>query len=705
MASPKALDAILRPGSIAVVGASRRENSIGWQIVDNLLEHGFTGSVYPVNPSAASIHSIKAYPSIADVPERVDLAVIVVPSHLVKGAARECADAGVRGLVVISAGFKEVGQKGAERERELLDILQDTGIRMVGPNCMGVINTHPDVRMDATFAPAMPPAGPVAFVSQSGAMGASILDHAESLGIGMSQFVSAGNKADVSGNDLIAYWKDDPAVKLVLMYLESFGEPSHFVELGRATTREKPIFIVKSGRTGVGARAAASHTGALGQTDLVTDALIAQAGAMRAQSINELFDLAMAFSKQPLPKGNRVAIVTNAGGPGIIIADACEANGLDVAALAPETQERLRGQLPDEASVRNPVDLIASATAGAYRYALQCVMEDPGVHGVIAAFVPPLGIYTQDVAEAIVSVSEQHPDRPLLAVLMGKQGLPAGMAELHEANIPGYIFPESAARALAAMWRYARKRQRPIGNFVSYETDDAAVEKIIDATIERGQLKLSEPDALRVLEAYGIDVVPWTFVERSGDPAFPDTVADAASRLGFPVAVKIVSPEISHKTDVGGVVLHLETGEDVSRTVKSMLQAVGGDVDGVVVQRMAASGRETIVGLTRVPRVGPMIMFGLGGVYVEVMRDVVLRLCPLHDADAMEMIGEVKMHKLLEGVRGEAPRDLAALAETVLRISQLAERHGRIMEMDINPLVSYETGALAIDTRIQLDGS
>jgi acyl-CoA synthetase (NDP forming) len=574
---------------------------------------------------------------------------------------------------------------------------------------MGVINTHPEVRMDATFAPAMPPAGPVAFISQSGAMGVSILDHAESLGIGMSQFVSSGNKADVSGNDLIAYWKDDPAVKLILMYLESFGEPSHFVELGRATTREKPIFIVKSGRTGVGARAAASHTGALGQTELVTDAIIAQAGAMRAQSINELFDLAMAFSKQPLPDGNRVAIVTNAGGPGIIIADACETNGLDVAALAPETQEKLRAHLPDEASVRNPVDLIASATAGAYRYALQCVMEDPGIHAAIAAFVPPLGIYTQDVAEAIVSVNEQHPDKPLLAVLMGKQGLPAGMAELHEADIPGYIFPESAARALGAMWRYASKRQRPLGNFVSYETDDAAVEGIIDAALERGRPKLSEPDALRVLEAYGIDVVPWSFVERTDDSTFPGRVVDAASQIGFPVALKVVSPEISHKTDVGGVVLGLETGEDVSQTVESMLQAVAGagdvSIDGVVVQRMADAGRETIVGLTRVPRVGPMIMFGLGGVYVEVMRDVVLRLCPLHDADATEMIGEVKMRKLLEGVRGEAPRDLAALAETLLRINQLAERHGRIVEMDINPLVSYEDGALAIDTRIQLDGS
>ena len=706
MTSPNSLDAILRPASIAVIGASRRENSIGWQIVDNLLQHGFTGSVYPVNPAASSVHSIKAYPSIGAVPERVDLSMIVVPSKLVNDVVRECVDARVGGLVVISAGFKEIGGEGVERERELLEILKGTGIRMVGPNCMGVINTHDSIRMDATFAPAVPPAGPVAFISQSGAMGVSILDHAESLGIGMSQFVSSGNKADVSGNDLIEYWKDDPATKLILMYLESFGNPSRFVELGRAITREKPVFILKSGRTGAGARAAASHTGALGQTDLVTDAIIAQAGAIRAQSINHLFDLAMAFSNQPLPAGNRVAIVTNAGGPGIIIADACEAQGIEIPVFEPQTRERLRSRLPDEASVRNPVDLIASATAEAYEFALNCAMEDPGIDAAIAAFVPPLGIHARDVAEAIVRVNERHPEKPLLAVLMGKQGLPAGLAQLHEANIPGYIFPESAARALAAMWQYARMRQRPTGDVVSYPTDDAAVERIIEATLSRGELKLSEPDALRVLEAYGIDVVQWSFAKKTDDGAFPQTVADAAEKLGFPVALKIVSPQISHKTDVGGVVLGLETGEKVSQAVETMLQAVtrssDATVEGVVVQRMARKGRETIVGLTRVPRVGPMVMFGLGGVYVEVVRDVVLRLCPLHDSDAAQMIAQVKMHKLLEGIRGEPPRDLDALAETLLRISQLAERHPRIVEMDINPLVAYAKRAVAIDARIQL---
>lgn len=700
------LDPILRPRSVAVIGASRRENSIGWQIVDNLLEHGFTGPVYPINPTAPSIHSIRAYASIADVPERVDLAVIVVPSDTVNVVVRQCVEAGVRGLVVISAGFREIGGLGLEREEELLAILRGTGIRMVGPNCMGVINTHERICLNATFAPAMPPRGPVAFISQSGAMGVSILDHAESLGIGMSQFVSSGNKADVSGNDLLEYWKDDEATKLVLMYLESFGSPSHFVDLGREITRTKPIFIVKSGRTGAGAQAAASHTGALGQTELVTDAIIAQAGVIRAQSIHELFDLAMAFSKQPLPAGNRVAIVTNAGGPGIIIADACEANGLEVAALGKATQNKLRAQLPVEASVRNPVDLIASATADAYQFALHCVMEDPGIDAAIAAFVPPLGIHTQDVAEAIVRVNGQHPHKPLLAVLMGRQGLPAGMAELHEADIPGYIFPESAARAMGTMWRYARMRDRSTGEVVTFDTDDEAVERILDATLARGECKLNEGDALRVLDAYGIDVVPWSFVEQTDEATFSRRVVETASRLGFPVALKIVSPEISHKTDVGGVVLGLRSDDEIVHALETRLAAVvrTGDVtiDGVIVQRMASAGRETIVGLTRIPRVGPMVMFGLGGVYVEIMRDVVLRLCPLHDVDAQEMIGQVKLHKLLGGVRGEPPRDVETLADTLLRISQLAVRHDRISEMDINPLMSYERGAAAIDARIQL---
>jgi acetyltransferase len=705
------LDSILRPTSIAVIGASRQQHTIGWQILDNLLRVGFQGPVYPVNPKAPAIHSIPAYPSITDVPGPVDLAVIVVPKEHVAAVAGQCVDAGVKGLVVISAGFKEVGGAGVERERELVELVRRTGVRMVGPNCLGVINNDPAVAMNATFAPATPPVGPVGFISQSGAMGASILDYAESLGIGISMFVSSGNKADVSGNDLLEYWRDDPRTGVVLMYLESFGNPARFVDLGRQITRRKPVCVVKSGRTGAGARAAASHTGALGGTELATDAMIAQAGAIRAQSVNELFDLAMAFSNQPLPAGNRVAIVTNAGGPGIIAADSCEHNGLNVVRLAPETEHKLRSQLPEEASVKNPVDLIASATPHNYEFALDCVFDDPNVDAAIAAFVPPLGIQTRDVAAAIVRVNERFPQKPLLAVLMGRQGLPAGQAELHEAKIPAYIFPESAARALGAMWRFRHMTDRPEGRPVSFDTDDAAVEHVVDATLERGSRKLSEHAALRILEAYGIPTVPWRFVSHDGTQSLAPAVAEAAVDLGFPVALKIVSPQITHKTEVGGVALGLQDENEVERSVRTMVKRVPqmGDegssaptIDGILVQQMASGGTETIIGLTRVPRVGALVMFGMGGIYVEVMRDVVLRLAPLLDTDAEAMIREVKLYKLLEGVRGEPPRDLGALSDAILRVSQLAERHPRIAEMDINPLIALEDGVMAIDARVQL---
>ncbi len=709
------LEPILRPQSIAVIGASRQQNTIGWQILDNLLRRGFQGPVYPVNPKATSIHSIPAFPSITAVPVPVDLAVIVVPKDHVAAVARECVEAGVKGLVVISAGFKEVGGAGIDRERELVELVRDAGVRMVGPNCLGVINNNPDVSMNATFAPATPPLGPVGFISQSGAMGASILDYAESLGIGISMFVSSGNKADVSGNDLLEYWESDPNTGVVLMYLESFGNPARFVELGRRITRHKPICVVKSGRTGAGALAAASHTGALGGTELATDALIAQAGAIRAQSVNHLFDLAMAFSNQPLPSGNRVAIVTNAGGPGIIAADACEAAGLRVVALAAETKDKLRTRLPEEASVNNPVDLIASATPQSYEFALDCVFEDPNIDAAIAAFVPPLGIQTKDVAAAIVRVNERYAAKPLLAVLMGRQGLPAGLTELHEARIPAYIFPESAARALAAMWRFRQTAERDPGTAVTFDTDDGAVAEIIDATVAAGHTKLSEPDALRVLEAYGIPTVPWRFVSSEGSRGLAPAVADAAGDLGFPVALKIVSPDITHKTEMGGVALGIASKAETERAVRGMVKQVGerptgnrraraATRDGILVQRMAGRGTETIVGLTRVPQVGALVMFGLGGIYVEVMRDVVLRLTPLLDTDAHAMIRDVKMFKLLEGVRGEAPRDLDALADAILRIAQLADRHPRIVEMDINPLVARADGVEAIDARVQVSG-
>ena len=436
------LDPLFQPESVAVIGASRNPGTIGYQIVDNLVRHGFQGVVYPVNPNARSIHSFPAFPSIAQVPGDVDMAIVVVPKEFVLKVVDECGEKGVKAVVVISAGFREVGGEGLGREEVLLEIVQRHGMRLVGPNCMGIMNTAEEVSMNATFAPTMPPNGATSFLSQSGALGVTILDYASEYGIGIRQFVSIGNKPDVSGNDLLEYWEHEPGTRLILMYLESFGNPKNFIPIARRVSRKKPIAVVKSGRTKAGARAASSHTGALAGTDLAMDDLLAQCGVLRAESIEELFDMAMAFEDLQSPKGNRVAIVTNAGGPGIIIADACESAGLEVVELGSDTQARLRGIFPAEASVRNPVDMIASATGESYEIALRIVLDDPCIDAAIAAFVPPLGVKQADIAASIASAVEGKREKPVLAVLMGREGLPQGIAELDDAGIPAYRFPE-----------------------------------------------------------------------------------------------------------------------------------------------------------------------------------------------------------------------------------------------------------------------
>ncbi len=502
----RSLDPILRPRSIAVIGASRRPGTIGYQIVDNLLRHGYEGVVYPVNPNARSIHSVPSYPSVSAIPGEVDMAMVVVPKQYVLEVVDECGAKGIAGLVVITAGFREVGGTGAQLEAELMARVRRYGMRLVGPNCMGVLSTAPELSMNATFAPTMPPPGPVSLMSQSGAMGVTILDYASEYGIGINDFVSVGNKPDVSGNDLIQYWADDPRTSVILMYLENFGNPQKFTRLARQITKRKPIIVVKAGRTGVGARAASSHTGALAGADVAVDALLSQCGVIRVDTVEELFDLAMAFDELPVPAGNRVAIVTNAGGPGIIIADACESRGLEVVQLSDATQAALRQVLAEEASVRNPVDMIASATPESYRLVLDRVLRDENVDAAIAAFVPPLGIRQEEVAAAIVAAKKGH-QKPVLAVLMGRDGLPQGRAELHEAGVPGYIFPESASKALAAMYRYRKWLERPEGRVLEVDADRDRVRQIIARACESGTGHLAGPDALAVFRAYGIPVL------------------------------------------------------------------------------------------------------------------------------------------------------------------------------------------------------
>jgi len=694
-------DSILRPRSIAVIGASRHPNTIGYQILDNLIRYGFTGPLYPVNPKAEVIHSIRAYPSVSAIPDPVELAIVVVPKDLVLAAAEECGKKGVKGLVVITAGFAEVGGEGVERERRLVEVVRRYGMRMVGPNCMGVLNSAPEFSMNATFAPTMPPYGPVGFISQSGAMGLSILDYAEELGIGIHQFVSVGNKADVSGNDLLLYWADDPEIRVILMYLESFGNARRFFQIARKLTRRKPIFVVKAGRTAAGARAASSHTAALAGTDLAADALMEQCGVVRAQTVEELFDYAMAFPRLPLPKGDRVAIISNAGGPGIILADACESAGLRVAELAPETQAAIRAQVPEEAAVRNPVDLIASATAETFGNVVSLVLQDPNIDAMIVSVAPPpLKGQAGDVAEAIVQATAARRDIPVMAVLLGRQGVSAGMRNLLRAGMPGYIFPESAARALAAMNRYRKWLERPEGTELHFPADVARVAEIVDrARMERRE-KLSETEALEVLDAYGIPTVPWRQVSSE------DEAVAAARDLGHPIVLKVISRSIVHKSDVGGVVVGLDSEREVREGYRRMLQRVheraGVAAEAVLVQRMIPGGRETIVGSARDPRAGPLIMFGLGGVAVEVLKDVVFRVHPLTDVDAREMVRAIRGYPLLEGVRGEAAVDVVALEEILQRVSQLVGEHEAILDMDINPLVAFPDRALALDARFRI---
>jgi len=697
--APSTLEPIFRPASIAVIGASRRPGTIGYEVVDNLLRHGFTGPVYPVNPHARSIHSVPAYANMAAIPDSVDLAIVVTPKERVLEVVRECAAVGVKAVIVISAGFKEVGGAGREREDELMEVVRSSGMRLVGPNCLGVLNTDPSAAMNATFAPTMPPPGPVSFMSQSGAMGVTILDYAAEYGIGVHHFVSVGNKADVSGNDLIEYWAAEDATRVILMYLENFGNPRRFTRLARRVTKSKPIIAVKAGRTAAGARAASSHTGALAGLDATTDALLAQCGVLRVDTVESLFDLAMAFSHLPVPRGNRVAVVTNAGGPGIIIADACESQGLVLPELSAETQALLRAALPEEASVRNPVDMIASATADSYRMALDAALADPGVDAAIAAFVPPLWVRQLDVAEAIVDAHRARPDKPLLAVLMGREGLPRGRAELKEAGVPAYIFPESAARALAAMHRHRLWLDRPEGEERTFEVDRAAAEAVL-ARYGPGQ-ELTTTDAMAVFHAYGIPTVQ----QRVATTA--DEAAAAARELGLPVVLKILSASISHKSDVGGVVVDIRTEEEVRAAFQAMLERVRAalpeaEVEGVLVEQMVKGGRETIIGMSQDPTFGPVLMFGLGGIYVEALKDVTFRVQPVSDVDAREMVRAIRGFPLLEGMRGEAPSDLDALVETIQRLSQLSGQLGQIAELDINPFFVFEEGGIAADARIRL---
>lgn len=692
---------ILKPHSIAVIGASRASDTIGHQIVANLVAHGFTGPVYPVNPHATSIHSMRCYSCIADVPAPVDMAVIAIPKALVLDVADQCGRAGVRGIVVISAGFREVGGDGPAREHALAETVRSHGMRMIGPNCLGVLNTDPMYAMDATFAPCMPPTGRVGFVSQSGALGLSVLDYANEYEIGIAQFVSVGNSADVSVTDVLLEWELDPTVQVVLVYQESFGEPRRFLDVASRVTRGKPVIVLKAGRSAAGARAASSHTGALAASDAAVDALLAQAGVLRAGSIEELFDMAMAFGAQPLPRSRRTAVITNSGGPGILAADALAGSGLDLAELQPATIADLRSVLPAEASVRNPLDTIASARPAEYRAALETLLADQNVDSVLSIFVPPLGVREVEVAEAIGAAARTCPAKPVLAVLMGRDGLPEGRAALHERGIPAYVFPESAARALAALCRYRESLNRPVSRPERLPINRAAAGTIIAQAALEGRVRLDQAEALALIDAYGISIARPCVVHSA------DAAASAAASLGVPVALKVISPAIVHKTEVAGVRLGIAGSEQVRAAYAELLEAVAArapeaNISGVIVQPMVSEGREMIAGIVRDPLFGPLLMFGLGGILVEALHDVTFRLAPITAGDASAMITSLRSSSILSGLRGQPPADTDALVDILRRLSQLSIDFPAITELDVNPLVARPDGAVAVDARVSL---
>jgi acetyl coenzyme A synthetase (ADP forming)-like protein len=692
-AAAASMRAIFAPRSIAVIGASRRHGQIGNEIVRNLVATGYQGSLFVVNPNATDVESVPAFPNMAAIKDEVELAIIAVPAAFVESVLDDCIARHVSAVVVISAGFGEIGQEGRVIERRLLEKVRAAGMRMVGPNCMGVINTDPEVRMHATFAAAFPPSGNVAMSSQSGALGLAVLDYARSLHIGFSTFISVGNKADVSGNDLIQYWADDPRTNVILLYLESFGNPRKFVEIARRVGRQKPIVAVKAGRSAGGARAASSHTGALASSDAIVDDLFRQSGVIRTDTLEEMFDVAALLATQPLPKGNRVAIVTNAGGPGILAADACDANGLALAQLSVATTDRLRALLPSAASVGNPIDMIASATADQYRAALRLLLADAEVDAVIAIYIPVLATEAAAVAAAIQGCAKETEGKTLLATFMGTAGTPMPLDP-----VPAYPFPERAVQALAAATHYAAWRRTPVGTAVRFnDIDPIRLRAIVDAALERGGGWLDPMDVAAVLTATGIDA-PAIALARSAAEAM-----EAAISIGFPVALKAYGPELLHKSDVGGVKLSLGDESAVYTAYEELASALGGQMTGAVIQAMAPDGVEMMIGVTLDPAFGHVIAAGAGGTLIELLDDVAFRLLPLTDADPEAMLSGLRCMKLLRGFRGAKPSDLVALRNAILRVSSLVEICPEIRELDLNPVKVRESGALTVDARIRVE--
>jgi acetyl coenzyme A synthetase (ADP forming)-like protein len=697
------LNELFTPQSIAVIGASRTPGKVGYAVVDNLLKGGFKQRIVPVNPAASEVLGLRCVPDLATLDGSIDLAVVAVPQPAVLPAVEGAIAKGAKAVVVITAGYKEVGPEGSQRELELVTLCRNHGIRLLGPNCLGLINTHH--AMNASFATKLPPPGGISVISQSGALCTAILDWAASRQLGMSKLISIGNKADLTEIDFLSALAEDAHTKVIVGYLESITSGEDFIRAAEAAASVKPVVILKSGTTQSGVKAASSHTGSLAGTDIAYNAAFKRAGVVRAETFEALFDDAAALAMQPLPRGNRVAIVTNAGGPGIMATDAVEGSGLQIAALSPRATESLKARLPAAASVANPIDVLGDADADRYALAVRTAIEDDAVDAVLVILTPQAMTRPVETARAIGETC-RGAAKPVLASFMGGEDVRRGRETLTALAIPEYPAPERAAAALLAMCDYAAWRRRPPRIVTRFPVNRRRVERIIARHLRAGILHIGEVKAKEILRAYDF-TVPDGHEASSADQA-----VEFASMIGYPVAMKIVSPEILHKSDLGGVRLNLANPEQVRDAYDLMMlriaqRAPEARLDGVYVEKMAARGREVILGMTRDPQFGPMLMFGLGGIFVEVMKDVTFNLAPLTAEEATQMLMGTRSYALLKGARGQAGVDVPAIAGGLQRISQLVTDFPQIRELDINPFIVGEMGTtpVAADARIALAGT
>ena len=697
------LKAFFEPDSVAVIGASADPVKLGYSVLQNLVECGFEqqGRVYPINPKADEILGIQAYQNVMDVPGPIELAVIVIPYKFVPGVLRECGNKGIHAAIIITAGFREAGVEGLEREQELLEIARQYNIRLIGPNCLGVIDTF--TPLNASFSAGTPPQGPMAFMSQSGALGTAILDWAQAGRLGLSKFVSLGNKADVSEIDLLNAWVGDDETKVILMYAEGLPKGEEFIAAAREVTRNKPVVAIKSGVTQSGSRAVSSHTGSLAGSEQAYQAAFRQAGVIRAESMEEMFDMALALGYQPILHGNRIGIITNAGGPGILATDALERIGMNLSRLESTTKQELMDFLPAAASVANPVDVLGDARSDRYRFAIKKVADDPNVDGILVILTPQAMTEVSKTAESICRVAKNS-KKPVLACFMGEATVNEGINILTKGGVPNYPFPERAALSFKSMWDYWHIQTRPLSEYKHFDVDNNAVEEVFSTVRTQGRLTIGDAEARAILQAYGLNT------PESKVAANPNEAIELANQIGYPVVLKIASPDILHKTDVGGVKVGLRNSEELRDAFELMVYRAERYVPearvwGCQVQEMAPpGGLEILVGMNRDPQFGPLVTFGLGGIYVEVLKDVTFRIAPFTIRDAELMLKEIRTRALLDGVRGKPPVDKVAIVDTLLRIGQLVQEFPEITELDINPLIVYPEGqgAIAIDMRLVL---